>query len=201
MYAYLARTSRVQSFPRLPPWIGRWRWRAMRSCASLLLSASALIGAPADAGNTYYSYDNKGQLAQKCDARPNNGELAKYSLDSVGNRTNYSNSRTDIALYANQGIYSPSGKFVLWMQSDSNLVLYNITSSGWVPAGWSANTVGSGATVAYFQSDGNLVLYTASGTPVWQSVTYTNPCASIAVTDTGKATITNTSGTIVWSAP
>jgi hypothetical protein len=86
------------------------------------------------------------------------------------------------------------------MQSDSNLVIYSVTSSGWVPL-WATNTVGSGASHAAFQSDGNLVLYTASGTPVWQSVTYTNPCASIAVTDSGKATITNTSGTVVWSAP
>lgn len=166
-----------------------------------IVAALVLVGVPAEAGNTYYSYDGQGRLTQKCDALPGSGWLAKYSLDSAGNRTNYSSTKTDIALYANQGIYSPSGNTVLWMQSDSNLVIYSITSSGWVPAGWSTNTVGSGANVAYFQSDGNLVLYTPQGTPVWQSVTYTNPCASIAVTDAGKVTITNTSGTVVWSAP
>lgn len=158
------------------------------------------IASPAASSNIYYKYDSQGRLALKCDARPGTGELARYSFDSAGNRTNYSNARTDIALYANQGIYSPSGNTVLWMQGDSNLVIYSITSSGWVPL-WATNTVGSGANVAYFQSDGNLVLYTPQGTAVWQSVTYTNPCAAIAVTNTGKATITNTSATIVWSAP
>jgi len=167
---------------------------------AVLLVASILAATPAEAGTTYYTYDSQGRLTQKCDARPADGELTKYSFDHAGNRTNYTNSRTDLSLPAGQVLYSPSGNTAFVMQTDSNLVIYSITSSGWVPL-WATNTVGSGASHAEFQSDGNLVLYTAQGTPVWQSVTYTNPCASIAVTDAGKVTITNTSGTIVWSAP
>jgi len=172
-----------------------------RQIGALILAALALVASPAYAGTTYYTYDSQGRLTQKCDARPGNGELTKYSLDHAGNRTNYTNSRTDLSLPAGQVLYSPSGNTAFVMQTDSNLVIYSVTSSGWVPL-WATNTVGSGASHAEFQSDGNLVLYTPQGTPVWSSGTYSNPCASIAVTDAGKATITNSSsGTIVWSAP
>jgi hypothetical protein len=126
--------------------------------------------------------------------------VANYSLDRAGNRTNFSNSRTDFNLFVGDTLYSPGGKIFLSMQGDSNLVLYNTTTSGLVPL-WATNTVGSGANHVYFQSDGNFVLYTATGTPVWSSGTSHNPCASLAVTDAGKVTITNSSGTIVWSAP
>lgn len=173
---------------------------ARKIVAVLAIVASAVMGTAAGAGNTYYTYDGQARLTQKCQALSGNGELTKYSFDRASNRTNYSNIRTDIALYANQGIYSPSGNVMLWMQGDSNLVIYTMTSSGWSPL-WSTNTVGTGANVAYFQSDGNLVLYTPQGAPVWSSGTYNNPCATIAVSNAGKATITNTSGTVVWSAP
>jgi YD repeat-containing protein len=152
------------------------------------------------ASTTHYAYDARGRLTQRCVAMPGDGELAKFQLDHADNRTNYSSTKTDLALYANQGIYSPSGNTALWMQGDSNLVIYSITPSGWVPL-WSTNSVGSGANVAYFQSDGNLVLYTPQGTSVWSSATYANPCAAIAVTDAGKVTITNSSGAVVWSVP
>jgi hypothetical protein len=117
----------------------------------------ALTAAPAEAGNTYYTYDSQGRLAQKCDVQPGNGELTKYSFDHAGNRTNYTNSRTDLSLPAGQVLYSPSGNTALILQSDSNFVIYSITPSGWVPV-WLSNAAGSGANVAYFQSDGNLVL-------------------------------------------
>jgi hypothetical protein len=136
-----------------------------RQIAALIVAALALATSPAYAGNTYYTYDSQGRLTQKCDARPSNGELTKYSFDHAGNRTNYTNSRTDFSLPVGQILYSPGGNVLLQMQSDSNLVLYGATSSGWVPL-WATNTVGSGATLAAFQSDGNLVLYTAQGTPV-----------------------------------
>jgi YD repeat-containing protein len=163
----------------------------MSSTRTIIVSiaaALALIGTPAEAGTTYYSYDAQGRLTQKCDSRAGNGEVANYSLDSAGSRTNLSNSRTDLNLFVGDTFYSPNANFFLSMQGDSNFVLYHTTTSGWVPL-WATNTVGSGTNHVYFQSDGNLVLNTAAGTPIWSSATNHSPCARLAVTDTGKVTI------------
>ena len=158
------------------------------------------MATPINAGTSYFTFDGRGRLTQRCAALSSGeGELATYQLDHADNRSNYTNARTDVALYANQAIYSPSGNTELVMQGDSNFVLYRNTGSGWSPTWWT-NTVGTGASVAYFQSDGNLVLYTPQGMPVWWTGTQ-SPCAGIAVTDGGKVTITNTSGAVIWSAP
>ena len=176
----------------------------MRSKFHLAVVAISIAGgASIPAGSatpTYYNYDAKGRVVQRCIAMPGDGELAKYTFDAADNRTNYANTKTDIALYAGQALYSPNGNVLIQMQSDSNLVIYVMTQSGWSPT-WATNTVGTGANVAYFQSDGNFVLYTPQGGSVWSSGTAGNPCSSLTVANSGQVTITNTSGTVVWSAP
>ncbi len=57
---------------------------------------------------------------------------------------------------------------ILVLQGDNNLVEYT-TTYGVV---WASNTSGSGASSLVMQNDGNLVLYTAAGKAVWSSGTY-----------------------------
>lgn len=69
-------------------------------------------------------------------------------------------------LIVGQELCSADGRFVLPMQQDGNLVLYQ----GVGQAIWSSNTGGSGATKMIFQNDGNLVIYKGSDA-VWSSET------------------------------
>ncbi len=60
----------------------------------------------------------------------------------------------------------------LRLQSDGNLVLYELISGSW-KACWSTQTAGSGATSLWFQNDGNLVLKNSSGGVVWNTYIHT----------------------------
>lgn len=59
---------------------------------------------------------------------------------------------------------SPSGRFILVMQGDGNLVEYDLVGNRAV---WWSGTYGTGAAFLAMQADRNLVLYTAAGKPVW----------------------------------
>ncbi|MEV6381856.1 hypothetical protein AB0M31_20860 [Streptomyces sp. NPDC051773] len=67
------------------------------------------------------------------------------------------------------------GNARLSMQSDGNLVLYDVRNN---TARWASNTRGSGATRMLFQPDDNLVLYTAGEAARWATNT-TNDCGSL----------------------
>ena len=66
-------------------------------------------------------------------------------------------------LAADQQLISPNGRFLLIMQGDGNLVLYQ---KGAGPL-WATGTVGSGAVRAVMETNGALILYNSSNTPVW----------------------------------
>lgn len=157
-----------------------------------------VVSFAANAGVREYRYDALGRLVQTCNALSGDGELTSYSFDPSDNRQTYANTKVDIVLTPNNGIASPNGKFLLWMQADNNLVAYGNFGSGWVPLGWATNTAGSGAALASFQSDGNLVLYTSAGVPVWGSHTDGNRCANITVHDDGNIVITSAAGATLW---
>ena len=172
-----------------------------RSIPLAFIAACLSMPARADAPNYHYKYDVQGRLAQVCTARPGDGELTRYSYDQASNRTSYNNQKVDLALTPESGIFSPDNRFLLWMQSDGNLVLYYRTGPGWswAPLGWATNTVGSGADIAYFQSDGNLVLYSPSGV-VWSTGNGGYPCATLQIANDGNLTIQTTDGAIAWSS-
>ena len=67
-------------------------------------------------------------------------------------------------LTVGQQLTSPSGRFILVMQGDGNLVEYDTIGNRAV---WSSGTYGSKATFLAVQTDRNLVLYTAADKPVW----------------------------------
>lgn len=60
-------------------------------------------------------------------------------------------------------LLSPSGLFLLAMQSDGNLVLY---SPGHI-AIWASNTAGHPGSVLQMQNDGNLVVYAPGHMAIW----------------------------------
>ncbi len=64
-------------------------------------------------------------------------------------------------LNTEQWLCSDDRRFLLSMQSDGNLVIYQGSK-----ALWASNTGGSGATTAQFQNDGNFVIY-AGSKAVW----------------------------------
>jgi len=99
--------------------------------------------------------------------------------------------------------------YVLILQPDGNLVLYQVIGAPPVPNGsflgyamWSTGTNvtdGPGASFA-IQTDGNLVVYDANGNWVWQSGTENEaPPAELRVQTDGNLVLYDTSGGVLWS--
>ena len=66
-----------------------------------------------------------------------------------------------------QGVKSSDGNFILVMQSDGNLVIYNMTSK---TATWaSGSNTSKGPYTFAFAKNGNLIVYNGLGTIIWQS--------------------------------
>jgi YD repeat-containing protein len=71
-------------------------------------------------------------------------------------------------------IVSPSGRFVAYMQTAGNLVVYDRSYSPWL-ALWANSGTGTSGSYLAMQGDGNLVIYTSLGSPVWSTNTVTSP--------------------------
>jgi Alpha-lytic protease prodomain/Trypsin len=99
------------------------------------------------------------------------------------------------ALATNASLSSCGGRFVLVMQGDGNLVLYDNTSGA---ALWASSTFGAGF-AAYMQTDGNLVIYTPEGLPVWASNTSGLNGAMLFVQDDGNSVIYTHTAVPVWA--
>jgi hypothetical protein len=97
------------------------------------------------------------------------------------------------ALYANEYLTSPNGRFICIMQGDGNLVVYQ---DGFIPL-WSSNTAGTPADRCIMQGDGNLVLYSASFSAYW-SIGWQSPGAYVAMQDDGNLVVYN-NGVAIWS--
>lgn len=103
-------------------------------------------------------------------------------------------------LYAsnNDTLSSNNGKFKLIMQSDSDLVLYDVSSNN--TAIWDTGTTGQDVEFCVMQGDGNLVLYRPDGQPVWASNTAGNPGAFLKVQNDGNMVIDKIVYTSIWSS-
>jgi hypothetical protein len=84
-----------------------------------------------------------------------------------------------------QAIFSPNGQYYLTLQSDGNLVEYNLAGK----ALWSTGTWGQSVSEAIMQADGNFVLYGPNHTAVWSSGTWGHPGAFLMVQNDGNITI------------
>jgi len=88
-------------------------------------------------------------------------------------------------LLAGQLVVSCDGRFLLAMQGDGNLVLYQQGRG----ALWASRTNGTGAKAAIMQGDGNLVLYADNWRAVWSTGTAGRAGATLAVQDDGNVVI------------
>jgi hypothetical protein len=92
-------------------------------------------------------------------------------------------------------VWSCDGRFVLAMQTDGNLVLYEGST-----ALWASHTAGSGATVAVMQDDGNFVLYTTAGKAVWATGTGGAGCETyLAVQNDGNVVVYDSAGKAIFA--
>ncbi|WP_394837342.1 hypothetical protein LVJ94_10585 [Pendulispora rubella] len=94
----------------------------------------------------------------------------------------------------NQGIRSCDGRFLLIMQSDGNLVLYQGNT-----ALWASGTAGQPSYGAYMQGDGNLVIYSGLPRALWASGTAGNPGAYLQVQNDGNVVIYRSDHVPIWA--
>jgi hypothetical protein len=90
----------------------------------------------------------------------------------------------------------------LTQQADGNFVLYVGNGKVWSTLtylGGNGNPNGPGC-FAHFQTDGNLVVSNCAGAAIWNSVTYNNPNAVLALQADGNLVIyANSAGTPLWN--
>src|SRR5262249_49407895 len=108
-------------------------------------------------------------------------------------------------LKINDRLVSSNGKFTLWMQPDSNLVLYH-DAIDINNAYWSTNTLwlpqNERPTYVQMQTDAHFVMYDPNGTPRWGSGTwgpaFVNPY--IVLQDDGNLIIYHNGLQPVWAS-
>jgi hypothetical protein len=96
-----------------------------------------------------------------------------------------------------QEIWSCDGRFLLTMQTDNNLVIYE----NGVSALWSSDTYGTGAMLASLEDSGDFVLTNSTGGVLWDSMTTSGGCGTYLVMQTdGNAVISDAGGTVLWAS-
>ena len=95
---------------------------------------------------------------------------------------------------ANQWLTSENGRYRLYMQGDSNLVLYDTTN---MQALWSTGASAANGQ-AIFQSDGNFVVYDGEGRALWFTGTAGNPGAFMVLQDDGNFVIYTAASVPIW---
>jgi hypothetical protein len=102
-------------------------------------------------------------------------------------------------LNPDQSISSANGSYILYYQSDGNLVLYKGAgppSPG--PPLWDSNTVGETLGICTMETNGNFAIR-AAGKLIWSSHTAGNPGSRLVVGDDGNVAIFDARGTRLWS--
>jgi len=105
--------------------------------------------------------------------------------------------RANDIIHPDSGVYSPSGRVVLWYQGSGMVSLFVNDESVWHTQG-APNADGG---LAIMQTDGNFVAYDSSRAPYWDSGTWGHDGAYLAVQDDGYIVIYSPEGTPLWSAP
>lgn len=102
---------------------------------------------------------------------------------------------TNESLFRGDIVRSCNGQYLLAMQTDGNLVIYD----GIRPI-WHTETYGTDAQLTVMQGDGNLVVYDAKGTALWHTGTYGNDGAALALQNDGNLVIYSRNGTPLWAS-
>ncbi len=113
-------------------------------------------------------------------------------------------------LWSGDKLMSPNGKYLLLMQEDGNLVIYNLVSnSNEKTAIWSTRTNGqtsaSLSVKAFMTEDGNFVLSQYNKTnyttkTIWSTQTNGNPEAYLTMQDDGNLVVYNKTGRALWAS-
>jgi hypothetical protein len=101
----------------------------------------------------------------------------------------------NFVLYAGVTIHSLDNRFLLHMQGDGNLVLYQANGV----ALWASNTADHAGARAVMQGDGNLVVYGPYGAALFSTSTAGHAGASAVVQDDGNFVIYQ-NGVALWSS-
>ena len=100
-------------------------------------------------------------------------------------------------LRVGQSFSSCSGRYVLSLQTDGNVVLRDQAEGG--NAIWATGTSHTDAYVAVFQEDGNLVVYDSHSNPLWASHTNDQGAVRLALQPDGNLVLYNSMGRALWS--
>ena len=121
-----------------------------------------------------------------------NDELISLKLDVYNLRT---------TLGANKRLYPGdsirNNGYMLTLQSDGNLVLYNYVAG---KALWASRTNGKPAHSVVMQGDGNLVLYNTSGKAIWSSATRDRNGPRLSMQGDGNLVLYNAADRPLWVA-
>jgi len=95
-----------------------------------------------------------------------------------------------------QQMISPSGTYVLNLQTDGNLIIYQASNS---TALWSTKTpgVGMGPYSLQYQSNGNLILLDSNNITVWQTNTTNTTSTKLTLADTGNLVFYNGANAVI----
>jgi hypothetical protein len=99
-------------------------------------------------------------------------------------------------LRAGQSRQSPNRRYLLTMQTDGNLVLYDAARR---PL-WSSQTHGNAGAFATMQNDANFVVYTASRAPIYSSASQGDERSRLVVQDDGNVVVYAASNEPRWSS-
>ena len=106
-----------------------------------------------------------------------------------------------VSLAAGSALADVNGNWALLMQSDNNLVIYNLSTG--TPA-WSTGTQGRGSGAAYvtLQPDSNLNLKDSTGTSLWASGKGGGSAGPYLLTmqSSGNLVVSDASGVTVWTS-
>jgi hypothetical protein len=111
----------------------------------------------------------------------------------------------DQLLRAGQSRRSPNGRYVLGMQADGNLGLFDVQTH---QALWTSGTGGNPGAFAAMGADGNFVVLSATSPPVggwgqqilFQTATHGDPATHLVVQDDGSAVVYTGTGAALWSS-
>ena len=91
-------------------------------------------------------------------------------------------------------VKSASGQYMLAMQGDGNLVMYDAAGK---PT-WSTGTQGNPAARFAVQGDGNLVVYSSAGKALWNTSTQGNTNTRLVLQDDGNLVLYSSAGKALW---
>lgn len=176
----------------------RIRWRIL--AAGL---ATLLLGSAAQAETTRYFYDGMGRLSGTTADRT---QIIAHYYDGADNQTGLHAKPTILSntghtlqsgamVLRGQPINSDDGRFMLQVQEDGNVVLWD--TSNWTVV-WQTNTPRTQGAIFLLEPDGNLVLYDPQFHPLWATNTSGHPGAQLSVQSDSNLVLYD-GGTPIWT--